>query len=254
MIIDCFQFFDELDLLEIRVNELKDVVDVFVLTESPYTFTGIKKPLYFKDNKDRFKEFNIVHTVFNPKKRYEKPPVFEKYQKQYNIDSAFEIFNKGDILIQGDVDEIPKASAVKMAVDTGLSSVRLEQTLFYYYMNCKCIGRPKKFKNSRVLRPEGWFPYNARQTDKTDKTLRDTGWHFSFLGDIQKKLEAWGHAPEYNKPPYNTKEHILKCITEGKDLFKRKRYKFEFLNDLSYLPQYALNNLDKFDKHIWTQQ
>ena len=44
MVIDCFLFFDEIDLLEIRLNELKDVVDVFVLTESPYTFTGKEKP------------------------------------------------------------------------------------------------------------------------------------------------------------------------------------------------------------------
>ena len=45
-VIDCFPFFNELDLLEIRLNELKDVVDVFVLTEAPFTFTGREKPLF----------------------------------------------------------------------------------------------------------------------------------------------------------------------------------------------------------------
>ena len=45
MIVDCFPFFNELDLLELRLNELKDVVDVFVLSEATLTFTG--KPSRF---------------------------------------------------------------------------------------------------------------------------------------------------------------------------------------------------------------
>ena len=116
MIIDCFPFFDELDLLEIRLNELKDVVDVFVLTESSYTFTGIEKPLYFKENSERFKDFNIAHTIYKSEGKY-RPMIFEKHQKQYNIDCGFDIIKAGDVILQGDVDEIPKASVVKKAIE-----------------------------------------------------------------------------------------------------------------------------------------
>lgn len=254
MIIDCFPFFDELDLLEIRLNELKDVVDMFVLTESTKTFTGIHKPLYFKENKDRFKEFNIVNTTYFPREKY-LPTVFEKHQKQYNLTYVFDnIFTPGDVVIQGDVDEIPKASVVKEIIkDKDWKSVRLRMPLFYYYLNCRELPTKRIWKNSRLLRPTGWFEYNAKQDDKTDKIIWNSGWHFSFLGNVQKKLEAWGHANEYNKPPYNTPEHIKKCMEQGLDLVMRtgkRKIDFEFVDDLNYLPQYVLDNLDRFSKYI----
>ena len=253
MIIDCFPFFDELDLLEIRLNELKNVVDVFVLTESPYTFTGIEKPLYFKENRERFKGFEIIHTVYRPLDKY-RPMVFEKHQKQFNIDSAFNILKPGDVLIQGDVDEIPKSSVIRKAIEDDWHSAGLALTLFYYYMNCKgTIINKRLLRDSRLLRPTKRFEYNLKQDDKEDKIYYDAGWHFSFLGDVRAKLEAWGHAPEYNRPPYNTPEHIEKCKEQGLDLFRRRgkrRINFEFVEDLRYLPQYVLDNLGKFARYI----
>ena len=64
-VFDSFIFFNELDLLEMRLNILNDVVDHFVLTESPFTVSGNEKPLYYQENKDRFGKFNdkIVHYV-----------------------------------------------------------------------------------------------------------------------------------------------------------------------------------------------
>ena len=57
-IFDSFIFFNELDLLEMRLNILNDVVDYFVLTESPWTVSGNSKPLYYQENKDRFEKLN----------------------------------------------------------------------------------------------------------------------------------------------------------------------------------------------------
>src|SRR3990167_11062120 len=57
MIYDTFMFFNELDLLEIRLNELDKVVDKFVLVESPFTYSGKSKPLFFQSNKKRFSKF-----------------------------------------------------------------------------------------------------------------------------------------------------------------------------------------------------
>ena len=64
-IFDCFRFFNELELLEIRLNLLNEVVDYFVLTESPYTISGNEKPLYYLENKERFEKFNhkIIHSI-----------------------------------------------------------------------------------------------------------------------------------------------------------------------------------------------
>src|SRR5688572_2808131 len=54
---DCFLFHDELDLLELRLGELWDSVDRFVLVESTLTFSGTPKPLYFSENRNRFAPF-----------------------------------------------------------------------------------------------------------------------------------------------------------------------------------------------------
>ena len=65
MIYDCFSFFNELDLLEIRLATLDRVVDRFVISESNFTHRGIPKPLYYKDNESRFAKFRskIIHVV-----------------------------------------------------------------------------------------------------------------------------------------------------------------------------------------------
>ena len=252
-IIDCFVFFDELDLLEIRLNELKDVVDVFVLTESPYTFTGIEKPLYFQDNRDRFKEFNIEPAIYSPSDKC-LPPMYEARQKQWNLDFAYAyMFEPGDIIIQGDCDEIPKAEVVRGAIKDGWKSAGLSMSLFYYYMNCVQTNRADLQRDSILLRPDKRIIYNAKQNDPVDKIFKNAGWHFSFLGDVQKKIKSWGHANEYNRPPYNTSAHIENCKSLGLDLFMRKgrrRIEFEFVNDISYLPKYVLKNQERFSKYI----
>lgn len=254
-VIDCFPFFDELDLLEIRLNELKDVVDVFVLTESSKTFSGNEKPLFFGNNRERFKDFNIVSTVYcdeiscHPMER-------ERRQKQSNLDYAYDnIFEPGDIIIQGDCDEIPKALILEQIIkEEDWQSYGLILTLFYYYMNCRRIGGVKRIlKDNQLLRPTKRMTYNVKQDSKTDKHIYHAGWHFSFLGDVQSKIKAWGHSVEYDKPPYNTKEHIEKCKELGVDVFMRKGRRqadFEFVDDISYLPEYVLNNLPRFEKYI----
>jgi beta-1,4-mannosyl-glycoprotein beta-1,4-N-acetylglucosaminyltransferase len=66
-VFDCFPFYNELDILEIRLNVLNEVVDYFILVESTRTFSGKKKELVFDKNKDRFSEFKhkIRHVVID---------------------------------------------------------------------------------------------------------------------------------------------------------------------------------------------
>jgi beta-1,4-mannosyl-glycoprotein beta-1,4-N-acetylglucosaminyltransferase len=64
-IIDCFTFFNELKMLELRLTELNDVVDYFVLVESTKTFSNNDKQLFYKENKHLFEKFNdkIIHII-----------------------------------------------------------------------------------------------------------------------------------------------------------------------------------------------
>jgi beta-1,4-mannosyl-glycoprotein beta-1,4-N-acetylglucosaminyltransferase len=251
-LIDCFPFFNELDLLEIRLNELKDVVDVFVITESTQTFTGKDKPLFFQDNKDRFREFNIVNALFDDKTPCH-PMERERRQKQFNIDYAYDnIFEPGDVIMYGDCDEIPKASVIKELLKQEWDSVGLILPLYYYYLNCRGKTNSKRAA-VRLVRPKERIIYDLSRSNLSDKPIYDAGYHFSYLGDIKYKLESWGHAKQFNRPPFNDPDHIKNCMEKGQDLLLRKgkrKIEFEFIKDLSYLPQYVQDNMNKYEQYI----
>ena len=110
-------------------------------------------------------------------------------------------------------------------------------------------NRKKNKYDSRLLRPAKSIDYNAKQNDPVDKIYKNAGWHFSFMGDVQSKLRSWGHAKEYDKPPYNTAEHIANCKKSGADLFNRN-LKFQFTRNLDFLPAYVLKNKETFGDYI----
>ena len=83
MIYDCFTFFNEFDLLEIRLNELDSVVDKFVLVEATKTFSGKDKPLYFNENKNKFNKFlnKIIHVIVDEYPNLNGDWVIENHQR-----------------------------------------------------------------------------------------------------------------------------------------------------------------------------
>lgn len=66
-IIDCFIFYNEIELLTYRINLLNNVVDYFIIVESSYTFTGKKKNLFYNENKHLFEKFSdkIIYIILN---------------------------------------------------------------------------------------------------------------------------------------------------------------------------------------------
>lgn len=165
-IYDCFMFFNELDLLEIRLNELNDVVDYFVLVEAPFTHSGKTKPLYYEINKTRYKKWSkkIIHVICPwPKKgilekffeyiEIKFPYKFisriyikfslgrkkiEAFQRNYTL-NGLKNAKAEDILLLSDVDEIPKKDKVleikKILSKNPTKTIRLDQKLFGYYIN-----------------------------------------------------------------------------------------------------------------------
>ena len=83
MIYDCFPFFNEIDLLKIRLNTLDGVVDKFVIYESQYTFSGNIKKFYFEENKELFKDFlhKIIHIKDEDNIESLNPYERDEYQK-----------------------------------------------------------------------------------------------------------------------------------------------------------------------------
>ena len=98
-VFDCFPFYDELDLLEIRLNILNDVVDYFVLTEATRTFTGKPKPLHYDNNKVRFKKFEhkIRHVIVDDT---EFKPEIDAWQRGFDQKNSVFSFPVGSVLIK----------------------------------------------------------------------------------------------------------------------------------------------------------
>ena len=235
MIYDCFTFFNELDLLEIRLHELADTVDAFVLVEADRTFTGEPKDLYFEKNKKRFAKFQdkIIHVVVrdmpnSPRDAWE----MERYQRNAIV-RGLGSCGPDDYVIISDVDEIPRYETVKgFSGDAGI----FDQRLFYYKLNCLCITA--SWQRSVIIRRSLFTDPQAVRDMATDMKqllrtplIADGGWHFSYLGNeetIQKKITSFSHQ-EYNQEKYTKLSAIARRASAGLDLFGRSEHIFRFV-------------------------
>ena len=264
MIVDHFSFFNEFDILELRMNELSDIVDVFVLCEATLTFSGKPKPLYFNENKEQYKDYPIHHIIIDAGEPIETDEfavatMIERRQRQIGVDKMMEL--DPDVVILSDCDEIPRAEVVKQALlDDKWSKASLSMPLFYYWMNCIYMkmtrsGRrwaAKPWNRAKLVRPNRLskkiFNWRFTRYRGTDVTYKNAGWHFSHLGDILPKIEASAHV-EFNRPPFNTQENIDAKINALEDVYDRD-CKYKIIKDLSFLPQYVLDNKERFSKYI----
>ena len=113
MIFDCFIFFNEFELLEIRLNELNDVVDKFVLVEATKTHQGKDKPLYFEENKKQFSDFlnKMIHIAVSDYPKRASPLQLEYHQRNKISEGLNTCFPEDQIIIS-DIDEIPRPAKI----------------------------------------------------------------------------------------------------------------------------------------------
>jgi beta-1,4-mannosyl-glycoprotein beta-1,4-N-acetylglucosaminyltransferase len=127
MIYDCFTFYNELDLLQVRLHELYDVVDRFVLVEASQTFQGNPKPLHYKENEQAFARYadKIIHVIvdFPPgdlAARVSTRPGNTIWARQHyqrdQIARGLTEASPNDLIIVSDVDEIISAPKLREAI------------------------------------------------------------------------------------------------------------------------------------------
>lgn len=253
MIVDCFPFFNELDVLEIRLHELAPVVDRFVLCEATLTHSGKPKPLVFRDNRKRFADFPITSVLVDDYTNIDITDAWalERHQRQVGVSAAVELFHP-DLLIVSDCDEIPSADAVRAASANAAPTQTLDMGMYYYYLNCRCDSL--RWQRGQIVRPNGDRP-NARQIRRTRHApmLPHGGWHFSYLGGvakIQEKLAAFAHR-EKDVPQWNDPDEIAIRIASGSDLFDRdEKYRFVVDSTLDALPRYVQDNPARFAEYL----
>lgn len=232
-IIDSFLFNNELDLLEVRLNYLSPYVDYFIITEASETFNGTPKELNYLKNIQRYKKFRskIIHNVIKeipkdfsnfvkpdkrftdyhlsyPHKHFGEPLINqlrqfqrEVYQRDSQINGICKIARLDDLLILGDLDEIPNHRIlvdIKQVSIPDSQHVNLAMNWYMYHFNTKfnkewfgiriCKYSYLDDKSIDLLR----YPLEDRRLQKF-KIIENGGWHFSFFGGekkIKEKLNA----------------------------------------------------------------
>jgi hypothetical protein len=115
-VIDCFIFYNELDMLEFRLNDLNDLVDYFVLVECIKTHSNNDKELYFENNKTRFSKFldKIIHIIVKDNIPQTSNSMDRENYQRNCIDEGIKklSLNNDDIIIIADLDEIPDTKTV----------------------------------------------------------------------------------------------------------------------------------------------
>lgn len=235
MIFDCFPFFNELEVLNIRLELLYDHVDYFILSECDYTFSGLKKPFYFEENKEKYSKYldkiihvkntntdkiDNLHNDYSGKKRIIYQNIIDRLEKMKKTSETdfgkphwcrdylhkeltmlgMDICNPNDIIFFGDLDEIPNPESIK--IDGG--SYLLNQSNMQYYLNKRNITQPwhgtyiTKFEN--ILENSCMF---TREKRFSFEIIKNAGWHLTFMGGeskVSEKINSYGHQ-EYNIKP-----------------------------------------------------
>ena len=225
-IVDCFTFFNELDLLEFRLTELDPYVDYFVIVESTKTFTGKPKPLYYNLNKFKFKKWEdkIVHKIVYDMptemlqeeidKLVDLPEIRDihwvrEHHQRRQIGKVLEKMNLDyeDIVLVSDLDEIPdlrKLSEFSNLLKYG--PVVMKQDWYIWNLNNLKNSDwrgSSAFYYSHYINNKDVFQKirNLRWDDRTEFSVVHNGWHFSWFGNqefIKQKMFSFAHTETAN--------------------------------------------------------
>ena len=279
---DCFMYFDEDLLLDLRLNTLDEYVKKFVITEATYTHNGNKKNLNFDIN--NFKKFkdkieyivvdkqpdNILNLSENDTKvqRGEKlilNGMARDYFQRENLSRGLSEAQEEDLILISDLDEIPDikqldASKIKNNI------IIFEQKMFYYKFNLfyedytwfgtKAVKR-KKFLSPQWLRNIKGKNYPKWRLDTLFSKkkysnlifVKNGGWHFTCLRtaeELEKKLLNFAHHYEYEESGLNL-DNLKKLISEKRVMYDhnidQKGYKW---SGKSKLKNYDTKLLPKY--------
>ena len=243
-IYDCFTFFNENELLELRFMTLYDTVDYFVIVEAGQTFTGKPKPFNFVIPEQYADKIRYIKLMNLPSKSAWDNEFFQRNSITKGLYDA----SPDDFVIISDVDEIPNPEAIQEGIthDTFI----LEQRLFYYYVNCEQAQLwpgPVGMRKRLLISPQA--ARNSRGSGVN--VILNGGWHYSFLGGvkcIQEKLDAFAET-QVNTSDVNNSENISRCLDSGEDIFHRRdkwaQKRFVTDNDHPQLREW----LDKYPYH-----
>jgi len=256
-IFDCFMYFDEEVVLDVRLNTLNEFVDYFVIVESKFTHKGDPRNLKFNHKKfEKFKD-KIIYVVYEqePKeieiinsndseneksRKYIFNAIYRENGQRNHIEKGLELANQNDIILISDVDEIPNL------LDVNLNKINekiilFKQDMFYYKFNLYLPNliwtgtkgcRRKNMINPQWLRnvKDRKYPFYridtifSKNKYKSIKYINTGGWHFTNIKtakEIEHKLKSYLHHREFDVQPLSVEE-IDKIIKNKQAIYDLK--------------------------------
>ena len=263
-IYDCFQYFNEDHIVDLRMNILDPYVDFFVISESTKTHQGHNKKINFDiKNFPQFKDkIKFLVADYDKKINFENhtggESIIEQHQRNYLINGLKDA-SPEDLIILSDSDEIPDLSKIKN-INRNKKFIAFSQKMFMYKLNLlnveesgwigSKITKKKNISSMQELRNLKFKNYPFWRIDKGHLQIIEGGWHFSFLqtpDQILKKIKSFSHG-EFNNSLLN-ENSIEEKILKNEDIFGRG-FKLKKIDLNENFPKYIYNNQEKFSKWI----
>lgn len=250
MIYDCVPFFNELDILKLRMQIMAPYVDFFVIEEASVTFSGEPKRMIFAENRQLFAEFEekiryvaVENSPLEGVTTHER----DKFQKNQLIRGLTDC-RPEDIIIFSDVDEIPNPETLVRlieAFETG-KVYHLAQRMFYCFLNMEEVSgnllsitgefpgvAKRQWLGTKICSfselPEKGIVYLREVPPEDPRSVRiaDGGWHFGYMGgdgerDVAKRIGVKVQAAAHSE--YNTRRYLNEAVDRllcGEDIFDR---------------------------------
>jgi len=281
-IFDCFMYFDEDIVLDLRLNTLNENVDYFIIVESNFTHKGDERKLKF--NPEKFSKFKdkIIYLIYDNKpkgielikendsedeksRKYIFNAIYRENGQRNFISEGLEIADKDDFILISDVDEIPNLKDIDFKKFKE-KLIFFNQEMFYYKFNLKLpnynwIGtkscKKKYLKSPQWLRniKDKKYPFYRLDTFFSEtkssniKFINEGGWHFTNIksaDEIEYKLRSYLHHREFDENPLSIKEieNLIKNQKAIYDLNVDKR--IQKIGQGNKLEKYDLKKLPSY--------
>ena len=269
-IIDCFNYFDENMMLEIRLATLCNVVDKFIICEATLDHAGNKKKLNFDIKNFKKYENKIKYIVVD-----DLPLIVKKFRKNWHTAHARDQYQRNalirgiedcdpeDLIMISDLDEIPNPNKISSFGKKDKFACFVQGN-FLFKFNLLNITAPiwhgTRMCRKKDLKSPQWLreikakklPFYKFFKPKFDKYIYNGGWHFSSIKTaegIYKKLNSYAEQ-QWNTSEFKNIDIIKEKIVQKKDLFNRG-HNFEVVKIDKEFPKYVYDNKEKLKEFIY---
>jgi beta-1,4-mannosyl-glycoprotein beta-1,4-N-acetylglucosaminyltransferase len=213
MLVDCFPYFNEKELLELRINVLKDYVDGFIIADADRTHRGEPKEFTCQSTVNQLglpEELIEVLRVSLPSAEEVADPWFRERGQRDALATALKLFPEDTVFICSDCDEIPNPEklleAQEYLKEHNDQILGLNMSMHYGRADMQlCSPTGELFKwpcaticTVKALKKYGSITSVRSQPNRKFLGTLDGGWHFSWMGDVAaRKLKLRSIAEYY---------------------------------------------------------